>query len=88
MDTILDEKSDIGISAKEPEKLGDDSLPVDFLRREEWESITELEAKLSSEKTLRDVTTSKIFVIDTIFDEIATEIEILLFWMESHSGID
>ena len=45
MDIIFDEESDIAVSAKKPEKLRDDSFPVDFLGREEWESVFEIEAK-------------------------------------------
>lgn len=88
MDIILDEKSDIAVSSEKPEKLSDDSLPVDFLRREERKSLFEIEAKLSTEKTIRHISTSEIFIIDTIFDEISTEVEVLLFWMERHRSED
>jgi hypothetical protein len=84
MDVIFDEESDIRVSSEKPEKLSDDSLPVDFLGREKRESIREVKSKLSSEKAIRDISTSEIFVIDTIFDEIATKIEVLLFWVKRH----
>ena len=84
MDIILDEESDIGVSAEKPEKLCDDSLPVDLFGRKEWESVCEIESELSSEETIGDIPTSEIFIIDTVFDEILSEIEILLFWMERH----
>ena len=88
MDTILDEKSYIGVSVEEPEKLSDDSLPVDALRGEKWESLIKLKTKLPTEEAIRDISTSEIFVIDTIFDEISTEVEVLLFWMERHRKED
>ena len=88
MDTILDEKSYIGVSAEEPEKLSDDSFPVDTLRGEKWESIWKIEPKLPTEEAIRDISTSEIFIVDTIFDEISTEIEVLLFWMERHRKED
>ena len=86
MDTILDEKSYIGVSAEEPEKLSDDSLPVDTLGSKEWKTLIKLKPKLPTEEAIRDISTSEIFIIDTIFDEISTEIEVLLFWMERHRG--
>ena len=85
MDIILYEKSDIGVSAEEPEKLSDDSLPVDTLRREQWESVREVESELSCEEAIGDITTSEIFIIDSAFDEFSTEIEVLLFWMDRHN---
>jgi hypothetical protein len=84
VDTILDQKSDIRVSAKEPEELSDHSFPVDPLGREEWESILEFETKLPAEKAIRHISTSEIFVIDTIFDQVSTEVEVLFFWMDRH----
>jgi hypothetical protein len=84
MYSVLDEKSDIRVSAEKPEKLGDDSFPVDTLGREEWESILEFESKLPAEETICHISTTEIFVIDAMIDELATEIEILLFWMDRH----
>jgi hypothetical protein len=84
MDIIFNEESDIGVSTEKPEKLGDDSFPVDFFRRKEWESFVEIETKLTSEKTIRDITTSEIFIIDSVFDELFSEVEILLFWVDRH----
>jgi hypothetical protein len=84
VDVIFYEEANIRVSAKKPEKFCNDSFPVDFLGREKWESLTELEAKLPSEKTLRDITTSEVFVIDAILEEVSTEIKILLFWMDRH----
>ena len=86
MDVIFYEKSDIGVSSEKPEKLGDDSLPIDTLGREQWESISEVELELPTEEAIGDISTSEVFVIDTILDEILTEIEVLLFWMESHKS--
>ena len=85
MDVILYEKSDIGVSSEKPEKLGDDSLPIDTLGREEWKSISEVKPELATEEAIGDIPTSEVFVIDTILDEVLTEIEVLLFWMESHN---
>ena len=85
MDVIFYEKSDIAISSEKPEKLRDDSFPVDFFGREQWESICEVESELPTEEAIGDVSTSEVFVIDTILDEILTEIEVLLFWMERHN---
>jgi hypothetical protein len=81
MDVILDKKSDIGISSEEPQELCDDTFPVDFFRREERKSILKIKTKLTSKKTICHISTSKIFVIGTILDEISPEIEVLLFWM-------
>jgi hypothetical protein len=77
----------IGVSAEEPEKLSHDTFPVDLLGREEWETVSEIETKLSSEKTIGDIATSEIFVVDTMLDQFATEIEVLLFWMDRHGYI-
>jgi hypothetical protein len=84
MDIIFDKESNIAISTEKPEKLSDDSLPVDFFRREKWESIFKVKAKLTTKKAIRHISTSEIFVIDTVFDELSTEIEILLFWVNNH----
>ena len=88
MDVVLDEKSDIAISSEKPEKLRDDSFPIDTLGREQWESISEVELELPTEEAIGDISTSEVFVIDTILDEILTEIEVLLFWMERHGEED
>lgn len=85
MDIILYEKSDIGVSAKEPEKLSDDSLPVDTLRSEQWESICEVESKLPTEEAISHISTSEIFIIDSFLYELTTEIEVLLFWVDRHN---
>lgn len=87
MDTILDEESDIGVTSEKPEKFGDDSFPVDLLRREKRESIREVESELSSEKAIRHISTSEIFVIDTIFYQVSPEVEVLLFWVNWHGKI-
>lgn len=84
MDIIFDEESDIAVSAKEPEELGDDSFPVDFFRREEWESIREIESELSTEKAIGHISASEIFIIDTAVDKFTTEVEVLLFWVYWH----
>ena len=84
MDVIFYEKSDIAVSSEKPEKLGDDSFPVDFFRREKWKSICVVEPELPTEEAVGDIPTSEIFVVDTVFDEFLTEVEILLFWMERH----
>ena len=88
MDTILDEKSYIGVSAEEPEELRYYSFPVDTLRGEKWESLIKLNTKLPTEEAIRDISTSEIFIVDTICDEISTEVEVLLFWMERHRKED
>ena len=88
MDVIFYEKSDIGVSSEKPEKLRDDSFPVDFFGREQWESISEIKPELATEEAIGDISTSEVFVIDTILDEILTEIEVLLFWMERHGEED
>lgn len=85
MDVICYEKSDIGVSSEKPEKFRDDSFPVDFFGREQWESICEVELELPTEEAIGDVSTSEVFIIDTILDELLTEIEVLLFWMERHN---
>jgi hypothetical protein len=84
MYTVLDEKSDIAVSAEKPEKLCHDSLPVDTLGREKWKSLLEFEAKLPAEETICHISTTEIFIIDTIFYEISTKVEVLLFWMDRH----
>jgi hypothetical protein len=84
MDVVLDEESDIRVTSEEPQELSDDSFPVDFFRREEWKSICEIKAKLTSEKTIRHISTSEIFIIDTVFDKVSPEVEVLLFWMDRH----
>ncbi len=82
MDIILDEETDIAVSTQKPEKFCHDSLPVDTLGREEWKSVSEVESELSPEETIGDISTSEIFIVDTIFDEFSTEVEVLLFWMD------
>lgn len=84
MHIILDEKSDIRIPSEKPEKFGHDSFPVYFFCREEGKSIRKVESKLSSEKTIRHIATSEVFIIDSILDQFTTEIEVLLFWMVGH----
>jgi len=84
MDVIFYEKTYVRVSTEEPDQLRNDSLPVDFLRRQQWKPILKVEAKLSPKKTVRYIATSEIFIIDSIFDQIESEIEILLFWMLSH----
>lgn len=86
MNIILNEESDIGVTSQEPEKLRDHSFPVDLLGRKEWEAISEVETKLSSEKTIRHITTSEIFVIDTVFGKVSTKVEVLLFWVDWHGS--
>lgn len=86
MDVILYEKSYIRIPSKEPEELGHDSFPVDFFGREQGESIREFESKLSTEETIGYIAGTEIFIIDTMFDKITTEIEILMFRM-SHKRV-
>ncbi len=81
MDIILDEKSDIIIPSKKPEKLSHDSFPVDFFCCEEWKSLRELVAMLTTEETIGDITRTKIFIVDTMINEFSTEIEILKLWM-------
>ncbi len=84
MDIVLDQESDIGVSSEEPEEFSDYSFPVDFFGCEEWESIGKVEAELSAKKTIRHISASEIFVIYTIFYEIFSEVEVLLFWMNWH----
>ncbi len=84
MDIILDEKANIGISTKKPKQLCDDSFPVDFFRREEWKAVLEIEAELATEKTIGHISTSEIFIINTMFDELTTEVEVLFFWVLWH----
>lgn len=86
MDIVFYEKSDIWVASEEPQKLRDHSFPVDFFRREQRKSIFKLKAKLSPKKTIRHISTSEIFVIDTVFYEVFSEAEVLLFWMKSHRG--
>ena len=88
MDVIFYEKSDIAISSEKPEKFCDDSFPVDFFRREKWESICEVESELPTEEAISDIATSEIFIVYTILDELLTESEVLLFWMERHGEED
>jgi hypothetical protein len=87
VDIVLDEESDIRVSAKEPEEFGDNSLPVDFFCREEWKSISKIEAKLTSKKTIRHISASEILVIYTFFDKVSSEVEVLLFWVYRHRKI-
>jgi hypothetical protein len=84
MDIIFDEESDIAVSTEKPEKLRDDSFPVDFLCREKRKSLVKIETKLTSEKTIRHVTATEIFIIDSFFDELFPEVEVLLFWVYWH----
>lgn len=84
MDIILGEKPDIRVPTEEPEELGNDSLPVDFFGREEWESISEIESELTSEETIRHIATSEVFVVYTVLDEVSPEVEVLVFWMDRH----
>ena len=84
MDIILDEESDIGVSTEEPEELGNHSLPVDFFGREERKTISKIESELTSKKTIRHISASEVFVVDTVLDEVLTEVEILLFWVYRH----
>lgn len=86
MDIILYQKSDITVSSEKPEKFGDDSFPVDLFRREKGKSIREVESELSTEEAIRHISTSEVFVIDTVFDKFASEVEILLFWVERHNN--
>ena len=84
MDIILDEESNIRIPSQKPEKLSDDSFPVYTFGREEGKSISKIKSELSSEETIRDVSTSEVFVIDTIFNQISTEFEVLDFRVLAH----
>ena len=84
MDIILYEKSDIRVSAKKPEKLRNNSLPVNFFRREERETISEIESELATEKTIRYIPTSEVFIINSRFDKLSSEVEVLFFWVLWH----
>jgi len=87
MDIILDEESDIAVPAEEPQELSDHSLPVDFFGCEEWKTLIKVESELTSEKTIRHISASEIFVVDTVLDEVSPEVEVLLFWMDRHRKI-
>ena len=87
MDVVLDEESDIAVTTEEPEELSNHSFPVDFFGCEERETVSKVESELTSKKTIRHISTSEIFVVDTVIYEILTEVEILLFWMDRHRKI-
>ncbi len=84
MDIVLDEKSDIRIPSKKPEKFCYDSFPVDLLGGKKGETFFEFESELATKKTIGYISTSEILVVDTMLDEISTKIEILLFWVYRH----
>lgn len=84
MNIVLYKKTDIRITTKKPEKFCDDSFPVDLLGCEKWETFFEFKPELTTKETIGHISTSEIFVVDTMFDEVSTEVKILLFWMKRH----
>jgi hypothetical protein len=81
MHIIFDKKPNIRVTSQKPEELCYYPLPVDLLGRKERESVLKIEPKLSTKKTIRYISASEIFVIDTTFYKLFPQVEILIFWM-------
>jgi hypothetical protein len=88
MNIVLNKKTNIGLSSKEPDKFCYYSLPVYFFCGEKWKPFRKIISTLSPKETIWYIAIGTIYIFDSFIKNTTCEIKILFFTMIRHGRKD